>query len=111
MAGSIAACVTGVITAAVFWGAVTPLMKEYDTGVNALAFQGRLGLPASVSEVLGLSAAKSTVTGVVALGIVSLWAGVVASASEAVDLWGWDDNLTIPALCGAGLWGFLRIFG
>jgi diacylglycerol kinase (CTP) len=111
LAGSIAACITGVITAAVFWGWVTPQMTDYDTGVNSLAFQGVLSLPASVSETLNLSEAQSKVSGVLALGAMSLWAGVVASASEAVDLWGWDDNLTIPALCGAGLWAFLKVFG
>jgi diacylglycerol kinase (CTP) len=41
----------------------------------------------------------------------SLASGVIASASEAIDVFGWDDNLTIPVLCGAGLWGFLRFFG
>lgn len=50
-------------------------------------------------------------TGWPALGIMSVWAGVVAAASEAVDLLGWDDNLTIPVLCGVGLWGFLKVFG
>jgi diacylglycerol kinase (CTP) len=41
----------------------------------------------------------------------SLWSGLVASASEVVDLFGWDDNLTIPALSGLGIWGFLKVFG
>jgi diacylglycerol kinase (CTP) len=41
----------------------------------------------------------------------SLWTGFVASASEVVDIFGWDDNLTIPVLSGVGMWGFLKIFG
>ena len=46
----------------------------------------------------------------VLLGIVALASGFIASASEAVDLFGWDDNLTIPVLCSVGLFGFLRAF-
>lgn len=50
-------------------------------------------------------------TGSLALGIMSLWTGIVGATSEVVDLWGWDDNLTIPVLSGLGVWGFLKIFG
>ncbi|KAF1969531.1 hypothetical protein BU23DRAFT_476735 [Bimuria novae-zelandiae CBS 107.79] len=110
LAGSIAACVTGVVTAALFWGWLAPIYAEYNTGANAFAYQGALALPARAREVLGLSVAESSVTGYLALGAMSLWAGIVASASEAIDLFGWDDNLTIPALCGVGLWGFTRVF-
>jgi len=45
------------------------------------------------------------------LGIMSVAAGFIASASEAIDVFGWDDNLTIPVLSGAGLWAFLKVFG
>ncbi|KAL5394784.1 hypothetical protein PMIN06_006345 [Paraphaeosphaeria minitans] len=109
-AGSIAACITGLVTAALFWGWLAPFYAEYNTGVNAFAFQGVLALPVQIREPLGLSAAQASVTGYLALAAMSLWAGVVASASEAVDLFGWDDNLTIPALCGVGLWGFTKVF-
>lgn len=113
LAGSIAACVTGVITAALFWGWLAPLMegRVLSEGPNAFAFQGALTLPAQLRDSLGLSLKEASVSGYLALGMMSTWAGIVASASEAIDLFGWDDNLTIPALCGAGLWGFLRMFG
>ncbi|KAJ4295172.1 Diacylglycerol kinase [Kalmusia sp. IMI 367209] len=111
LAGSIAACATGIITAALFWGWLAPIYAEYNTGENAFAYQGVLALPANARETLALSVAESSVTGYLELGAMSVWAGIVASASEAVDLFGWDDNLTIPALCGVGLWGFLRVFG
>lgn len=112
LAGSIAALITGVITAGLFWGWLAPLMPaSYDSGPNAFAFQGMLTLPAQVRGLLGWSEEQSSITGVVALGTMSLWAGIVASASEAIDFFGWDDNLTIPVLCSAGLWGFLKIFG
>lgn len=74
-------------------------------------FKGTLSLPASVAQSLGISAAKATIGGSLALGVMSIVSGFVASASEVVDLFGWDDNLTIPVLSGLGLWGFLKVFG
>jgi diacylglycerol kinase (CTP) len=111
LAGSIAACVTGVITATIWWGWIGPLFSEYNHGEYAFAYQGVLALPLQVRETLNLSLSQASVTGYSALGAMSLAAGVIASASEALDIFGWDDNLTIPVLCGAGLWGFLNIFG
>ncbi|KAF3040483.1 hypothetical protein E8E12_005677 [Didymella heteroderae] len=111
LAGTIAACVMGIITAVMFWGWLGPLYSELNEGDNAFAFQGALALPVQLQQSLGLSAAESMITGHLALGVMSLVTGIVASGSEALDLFGWDDNLTIPALCGAGLWTFLRIFG
>ncbi|KAL6707733.1 Diacylglycerol kinase [Coniothyrium glycines] len=110
-AGSMAACITGVITAAVWWGWLGPLYSRYNHGEHAFAYQGVLALPAQAREPLGLSSAQASIAGYLALGVMSLAAGVVASASEAIDVFGWDDNLTIPLLCGAGLWSFLRVFG
>jgi diacylglycerol kinase (CTP) len=78
--------------------------------VNAFAYQGVLALPVQAREKLGLSFTETSITGYLALGAMSLWAGLVASTSEAIDLFGWDDNLTIPALCGVGLWGFTKVF-
>ncbi|KAK4956953.1 Diacylglycerol kinase, partial [Elasticomyces elasticus] len=80
-------------------------------GENAFAFNGKLALPAPARDVLGVSARDATIGGPAALGVFSLWAGLVASASEAVDMFGWDDNLTIPMLCGIGIGGFLKAFG
>lgn len=111
LAGTIAACVMGIITAVMFWGWLGPLYAELNQGDNAFAFQGVLTLPAQMQQSLGLSPSQSTITGYVALGVMSLVTGIIASGSEALDLFGWDDNLTIPALCGAGLWSFLRLFG
>jgi diacylglycerol kinase (CTP) len=70
-----------------------------------------LTLPARARDILDLDIASASVTGYVALGVMSVAAGLIASASEALDVFGWDDNLTIPVLCGAGLWAFLRVFG
>jgi diacylglycerol kinase (CTP) len=111
LAGTIAACIMGMITAVVFWGWLGPLYSELNQDDNAFAFQGILTLPAQLQQPLRLPADQSTITGHLALGVMSLVTGIVASGSEALDLFGWDDNLTIPVLCGAGLWSFLRIFG
>jgi diacylglycerol kinase (CTP) len=111
LAGSVAAAVTGIATAAVWWGVLGPMFSDYNTGEHAFAFQGVLTLPAQARDVLGLDVGQASITGYWALSVMSVAAGFIASASEAIDLFGWDDNLTIPVLCGAGLWGFLRVFG
>lgn len=113
LAGSLAALLVGVGTAVMFWGWVAPLWGEpqgYDTGENAFAYQRRLTLPSQIRGLLGWSSEQASITGMLALGAMGLWAGFVASASEAIDLFGWDDNLTIPVLCGVGLWGFMKVF-
>ena len=108
LAGSAAAALVGVVTAGMFWGWAAPRFG-YDEG---FMFKGQLSLPHVVKEGLGLKAdGQGIVGGWAALGIVSLWSGFVASASEVVDIFGWDDNLTIPVLSGLGLWGFFKVFG
>lgn len=107
LAGSAAAAVVGVMTAVVFWGWAVP---AYGLGDEGFMFKGRLGLPGAVKDAAGLKANEGAVGGWVALGIASLWSGLVASASEVVDLFGWDDNVTIPVLSGLGLWGFFKVF-
>ncbi|KAF2099839.1 hypothetical protein NA57DRAFT_38690 [Rhizodiscina lignyota] len=112
LAGSLAAMIVGIGTAVMFWGVLAPRISPlgYDTGENSFAFQGHLSLPESITTELGISREQATITGGLALVAMGLWTGFVGAASEAIDLFGWDDNLTIPLLCGAGLWGFLKIF-
>ncbi|KAK5134548.1 hypothetical protein LTR08_006333 [Meristemomyces frigidus] len=115
LAGSLAAFLVGAAAAALFYAVVAP--RAHAAGVaseggNGFAFRGRLTLPAPLRRGLGCSSAQqSTLTGAPALAVVSVVAGLAASASEAVDLWGLDDNLTIPVLCGLELGGFLWAFG
>ncbi|RWA09470.1 hypothetical protein EKO27_g5636 [Xylaria grammica] len=111
LAGSFAAFLVGVATAGWFWGALAPRTGPFPgDDQHPFMFQGVLRLPASVADVLGLD--KSTVLGgPAAVGVMSLWSGLVAAGSEVIDLFGWDDNLTIPVLSGLGIWGFLKIFG
>jgi diacylglycerol kinase (CTP) len=112
LAGSLAACLVGIATAAWFWGWVAPSTPYFPgNDQNPFMFNGSLSLPESAANLLGLSEAQATVGGPLALGILSLWSGFVAAGSEVVDIFGWDDNLTIPVLSGLGIWGFLKIFG
>ena len=96
----------GMMTAAVFWGWAVPKFGYND----GFLFHGQLSLPNAIREPLKMTSEQGTVGGWVALGIVSFVSGIVASASEVVDIFGWDDNLTIPVLSGLGLWGFLKAF-
>ena len=88
------------MTSAVFLGWILPAMpEEYNVAVP-LMWRDRLGIE-GVGEV----------TGAVAVGIMSIVTGVIASASELVDAWGLDDNVVIPILSAVGIYGVLKIFG
>ncbi|KAJ4423389.1 Diacylglycerol kinase [Gnomoniopsis sp. IMI 355080] len=110
LAGSTAAFVVGVVTSVVFWGWLAPTVGPMPGDENFM-FKGTLSLPQAVADVVGLSGTQATVSGGLALAIMGAWSGLAAAASEVVDIFGWDDNLTIPVLSGVGIWGFLKIFG
>ncbi|VUC22803.1 unnamed protein product [Clonostachys rosea] len=109
LAGSLAAAITGVATSYMFYGWLTKTIGPMP-GDETFMFQDSLSLPAVAANALGLTRSQATITGPLALGVMSIWAGFIASASEVVDIFGWDDNLTIPVLSGIGMWGFLKIF-
>ena len=115
LAGSAAAFVVGVGTAAMFWGWMAPRyevpqMARVDP-TNAFMFSSTLRLPATMRAMLGWDdESRGLTSGPLALGVMSLWTGFVGAASEVADLWGIDDNLTIPVLSAVGLWGFLKVF-
>ena len=109
LAGTTAAAVVGAATAGIFYGVMVPGWFGFE---NDFMFSGKLALPEVPKQALGLTGkVQGIVGGWIALGAMSLWSGFVASASEVVDLWGLDDNLTIPVLSSIGLWGFLKVFG
>lgn len=110
LAGSTAAFITGVVTAWAFWGWLVPSVGPLP-GDEKFMFKGTLSLPAYMANAVGLNAASATISGGVALAVVSAWSGLAAAASEVVDIFNWDDNLTIPVLSGLGIWGFLKAFG
>ncbi|PHH53025.1 CTP-dependent diacylglycerol kinase 1 [Ceratocystis fimbriata CBS 114723] len=112
LAGSLAAMLTGIATALYFWGYLAPRVGFMPGDEHfPFMFTGELHLPAPVTSLLSLTPEQATVSGSAALGIVSVFTGFIASMSEVVDLFGWDDNLTIPVLSSLGVWGFLKIFG
>lgn len=111
LAGSSAAFLVGVVTAWGFWGWLVPTIGPMPGDEEGFMFRGTLGLPRAAAAALGLGREEVTVSGGVALGLMSLWSGFAAAASEVVDVFGWDDNLTIPVLSGFGIWGFLKVFG
>ncbi|KZZ96430.1 phosphatidate cytidylyltransferase family protein [Ascosphaera apis ARSEF 7405] len=111
LAGTAAAFVTGVLTAIAFWGWFVPTMGSFPTDPeHAFMFEGRLCTMPSFMRAGGEDKGL-IVDGYAALGIMSVWTGLVAAVSELIDIFGWDDNLTIPVLSGVGLWGFLKVFG
>ena len=112
LAGTIACFVLGVFAAVFFWGYVAPRTDgKYDRGANSFAYEGILTLPAPAREALGWSVEEATITGHLALAVMSLASGLIVSVSELMDVWELDDNLTIPVLSGVGLGAFLWAFG
>ncbi|KAF6808775.1 phosphatidate cytidylyltransferase [Colletotrichum sojae] len=112
LAGSTAAFLTGIASSYFFWGWLAPRTGPFPGDENyPFMFTGALHLPRAIASAVGLSDAQATITGPLALGVMGLWSGFAAAASEVVDIFGWDDNLTIPVLSGFGIWGFLKIFG
>lgn len=111
LAGSLSAFLVGVATSWFFWGWLAPRTGPFPGDVDhPFMFNNVLKLPTIAAEALGLKEAQTSITGSLALGVMSLWSGFVAAGSEMVDLFGWDDNLTIPVLSGLGIWGFLKVF-
>jgi diacylglycerol kinase (CTP) len=114
LAGTAAAFLTGVVTALFFWGVFVPSVGSFPADPeNTFMFTGQLDyFPESIRNIVGWpSGSSSAITGSLALGVMSIVSGIVAAGSEFIDLFGWDDNLTIPVLSGLGFWGFLKIFG
>lgn len=114
LAGTLAAWSVGTITAAAFWGWFVPHVGAFPNDPEgSFMFTGSLKLvPDFVAGLLGWKPAETaSITGPLALSVMSVVSGIVAAGSELIDLFGWDDNFTLPVLSGIGLWGFLKVFG
>ena len=108
LAGSLAAMVTGICAAWFFWGWYAPRVSQtVDGAMEGFMFSGVLRVPDGLVDVVG----RGEISGNLALGVVSIATGLIASFSEFVDVFQWDDNLTIPLISSAGLWLFLKVFG
>jgi len=108
LAGSLAAFAVGVLSAVLFWGYITATTPT--TLHEGYAYHGQLTLPTNIRSALGLGKAQATASGPLALMIIATISGFVASISEAIDIFGLDDNLTIPILSGLGLSAVLCAF-
>lgn len=123
LAGCLAGFLVGAVTAMMFLGSIVPGTPAFhDDPVGGIMWKGRLGLLGGKGVWGGSSSSSSSspspsgwgagwIEGSLALGLMSLWTGLVASASEAMDLWGLDDNVVIPVVSAVGVWGFLKVFG
>lgn len=112
LAGTLAAMLTGIAAACFFWGYLAPRTGPFpDDPIEGFMFKGMLTLPEKAREVLGWSKASSTITSTTAMATTSVATGLIACFSEFVDIFSWDDNLTIPLISSAGLWVFLKAFG
>lgn len=112
LAGTLAAFVVGVVAAVAFWGAIAPTVPEaWNQGENYFAFDGSLTLHPWIREQLQWSKSQSTLHGPLALAVAAFGSGLIACSSEAIDIFGLDDNLTIPLLSGAALSVFFWAFG
>ncbi|KAJ1300990.1 hypothetical protein OPQ81_003414 [Rhizoctonia solani] len=87
LAGTLGATVTGSLIAFTFWGwAVTPEYIPNESPAWHWAQGGWLGL-----------------------GALSLCSGLAAGITEALDIGGLDDNLTLPIISGGLIWGVSRL--
>ena len=113
LAGCLAGFVVGAVTAAMFLGWIVPGTPLFQNDpIAGIMWKGRLGFGTErAGGEDGFNGWGGWVEGGWALGLISLWTGLVASASEAMDLWGLDDNVVIPVVSAVGVWGLLKIFG
>ncbi|RPB18772.1 hypothetical protein L211DRAFT_843222 [Terfezia boudieri ATCC MYA-4762] len=96
LAGCLAGFVVGAVTAVFFLGWIVPSTPQFqDDPVEGIMWKGRLGFGSGEE---GSNGRGGWIEGGWALGLMSLWTGLVASASEAMDVWGLDDNVVIPVV-------------
>ncbi|PYH91173.1 hypothetical protein BO71DRAFT_401626 [Aspergillus ellipticus CBS 707.79] len=113
LAGSMAACTAGAITAACFWGYYGPYAKSLPaTSPGGFMFTGRLSVNTQlIPSHANLDNDFEVIDGSMALVLVSAVSGLLAAGSELVDVLGFNDNIVIPVFSSFGLWAFLKVFG
>ncbi|KAM0791225.1 hypothetical protein ACM66B_005706 [Microbotryomycetes sp. NB124-2] len=109
LAGTVAATIVGTAASYVFWSRYSALGDEGDLswipGRMASAWTGpRCRTPTRLPQ---LPSPDSTLP-VTTLAVVH---GLVAGLAEAFDVYGIDDNLSLPVLFGLGAWGIMKLLG
>ncbi|KAG8904865.1 hypothetical protein FRB99_001032 [Tulasnella sp. 403] len=104
VAGSAAAILTGALVAAGFWGFAVPQWQGYS--IEAAQKWGTVAW--KWSDMPGQALVSGGWPSLVAVSTVT---GVISGVVEALDLGGWDDNLTLPVISGTVLWGLSKLAG
>lgn len=126
LAGTLAAVLTGTLTAYIFFGRLVHIGHENDLSwigqpsTKTLPLISSLFPLSSVSRYLGsspedplapwlyrLPSPRSTLS----LGALSVIVGLVGGISEAIDVYGLDDNLSLPVMSGFTIWAALSVLG
>ncbi|WFD07541.1 diacylglycerol kinase (CTP) [Malassezia vespertilionis] len=132
LAGFLAAVVVGMLVAFVFWGTGLADMRERNMQLSwsphgvatfgsdrapGLAHTGWMGLRfgfqshGDQSFIAKLSALGQSPGPAMPPWLMYIACGLIAGISEALELGGIDDNLTIPILSALGIWGGLYAWG
>ncbi|KAK4051071.1 Diacylglycerol kinase [Microbotryomycetes sp. JL221] len=109
LAGTIAATVVGTAASYVFWSQFAALGDEGDLswipGKLASSWTGpRCSRPTPFPQ---LPSPNSTLS----LSALAIVHGLTAGLAEALDVYGIDDNLSLPVLFGLGAWAIMKILG
>lgn len=120
LAGFLAASVMGVVAAFVFWG--TPIARtgerasrlswtpggysHFGTDAPGYLHTGWTGFATGFASQGGTSTRPA-----IPPVLFYIMCGMIAGATEALELGGVDDNLSIPMLAGLGIWSVLWLWG
>lgn len=106
VAGFIAAAVTGAFIAICFWGWIAPLQHSnielswsWNDGARSLSTMTFMGYSHHTLPII---------IGWIKLGAIGIFSGLVSGVAEALAIGSLDDNLTLPIISGACIWGFLK---
>ncbi|KZP16741.1 hypothetical protein FIBSPDRAFT_748263 [Athelia psychrophila] len=107
-AGFFAACVTGALIVVTFYKYIGPL-RPHD-----LTWTFERGVISSPSPLPALSSLFPSWGGIhtggwPGLALLAVVTGLVSGVAEALDLGSLDDNLTLPIISGACIWGFFKL--
>ncbi|SCZ88774.1 BZ3500_MvSof-1268-A1-R1_Chr2-1g04629 [Microbotryum saponariae] len=107
LAGTLAAVMTGTLAAYYFWGTVSVLGDEGDSSwlPARKASTWVLQRSQNPTRLPRLPSPNSTLS----LPALSVVCGLIAGVAEAIDVFGLDDNLTLPVLFGLIAWAVMTI--